>query len=139
MGIELIGRGMVPRHPQQQARDFACLLDMMPPALRQRLLNEGRPGALAFVATQTDVLVSLPHFEYLERQPLPTAIKGEVLGHHLALTLVSPANSPSLSKAGNISTVYVVSFLGVARAVRSEIIENLSLPRKSSIERCALE
>jgi len=53
--------------------------DMMPPALRQRLLNEGRPGALAFVATQTDVLV------------------------------------------------------------RSEIIENLSLPRKSSIERCALE
>eukprot|EP00967_Tisochrysis_lutea_P042049 scaffold50612_cov17-Tisochrysis_lutea.AAC.1 len=57
--------------------------DMMPPALRQRLLNEGRPGALAFVATQTDVLVSLPHFEYLERQPLPTAIKGEVLGHHV--------------------------------------------------------
>ena len=30
---------------------------MMPPALRQRLLTEGRPGALAFVATQTDVLV----------------------------------------------------------------------------------
>jgi len=29
----------------------------MPPALRQRLLTEGRPGALAFVATQTDVLV----------------------------------------------------------------------------------
>lgn len=31
--------------------------DMMPPSLRQRLLEEGRPGALAFVATQTDVLV----------------------------------------------------------------------------------
>ena len=31
----------------------------MPPALRQRLLNEGRLGALACVATQTDVLVGV--------------------------------------------------------------------------------
>jgi len=53
--------------------------DMMPPSLRARLLDEGRPGALAFVATQTDVLV------------------------------------------------------------RSEIADNLNLPRKSSVERCALE
>lgn len=32
---------------------------MMPPPLRQLLVDKGRPGALAFVATQSDVLVSL--------------------------------------------------------------------------------
>lgn len=108
--------------------------DMMPPGLRQRLLAEGLPGALAFVATQVWCMRLNTLTKNLHRMPHGSCHPGTITP---MTSIPAQATQPCWPCHPNADLLILPPQADVL--VRSEVVDNLELPKKTTLERCALE